>query len=81
MRRQGFCADGYSSIAVDVVDEIAQLAPKILEVYPQAVFFGGQLVFPEDPFLSRWLHNYTIFTIQKRLYQQGMLVVIMPIRV
>jgi len=31
--------------------------------------------------LSRWLHNYTIFTIQKRLYQQGMLVVIMPIRV
>ena len=81
MRRQGFYADGYSSIAVDVVDEIAKLAPKILEVYPQAVFFGGQLVFPEDPFLSRWLHNYTIFTIQKRLYQQGMLVVIMPIRV
>lgn len=81
MRRQGFYADGYCSIAVDVVDEIAQLAPKIMEVYPQAVFFGGQLVFPEDPFLSRWLHNYTIFTIQKRLYQQGMLVVIMPIRV
>jgi len=81
MRKQGFYAEGYSSIAVDVVDEIAQLAPKIMTIYPQAVFFGGQLVFPEDPFLSRWLHNYTIFTIQKRLYQQGMLVVIMPIRV
>ncbi len=81
MRKQGFYADGYCSIAVDVVDEIAELAPKILKTYPQAVFFGGQLVFPNNTFFTRWLHNQTIFAVQERLYQQGILVVIMPIRV
>ena len=81
MRKQGFYADGYCSIAVDVVDEIFELAPRILKTYPQAVFFGGQLVFQDDSILTRWLHNQTIFNIQKRLYQQGILVVIMPIRV
>ena len=81
MRKQGFYAEGYCSIAVDVVDEVADLAPKILKTYPQAVFFGGQLVFPNNTFFTRWLHNQTIFAIQERLYQQGMLVVIMPIRV
>ena len=81
MRKQGFYADGYCSIAVDVVDEISELAPRILKTYPQAVFFGGQLVFQDDSLLTRWLHNQTIFNIQKRLYQQGILVVIMPIRV
>jgi hypothetical protein len=81
MRKQGFYAEGYCSIAVDVVDEISELAPKILKTYPQAVFFGGQLVFQDDSILTRWLHNQTIFNVQKRLYQQGILVVIMPIRV
>jgi hypothetical protein len=81
LRKQGFYAEGYCSIAVDVVDEVADLAPKILKTYPQAVFFGGQLVFPNNTFFTRWLHNQTIFAIQERLYQQGMLVVIMPIRV
>ena len=81
MRKQGFYAEGYCSIAVDIVDEVADLAPKILKTYPQAVFFGGQLVFPNNTFFTRWLHNQTIFAIQERLYQQGLLVVIMPIRV
>jgi amino acid transporter len=81
MRQQGFYAEGFSSIAVDVVEELSQLAPKIMETYPQAVFFGGQLVFPDSTVLNRWLHNQTIFAVQQRLYQQGILVVIMPIRV
>ena len=81
MQQHGYYAEDFSSIGVDVVDEIAQIAPKILERFPQAVFFGGQLVFPHDSLLSRWLHNYTVFSVQRRLYYQGIPVVIMPIRV
>ncbi len=81
MQQHGYYAEDFSSIGVDVVDEIAQIAPKILERFPQAVFFGGQLVFPHDSLLSRWLHNYTVFSVQRRLYHQGIPVVIMPIRV
>jgi len=45
------------------------------------VCFGGQVVFPNDSLLTRWLHNYTVFAIQRALYQQGVPFVIMPIRV
>ncbi len=81
MRRHGYYAAGYSSFGTDVVNEIANLAPQILEQFPNAVFFGGQLVFPKATFLSGVFHNYTIFAIQRRFYSQGIPVVILPIRV
>ncbi len=81
MKRHGYYAEGFYSIGIDVVDEITKIAPKILERFPQVVFFGGQLVFPEETFLSRWLHNYIVFAVQKRFYHQGITFVILPIRV
>jgi amino acid transporter len=81
MRRNGHYAEGLPAIGVDVVDEVAKLAPKILERFPYAVFFGGQLVFPEDSLFTRGLHNYTVFALQRRLYRQGIPISILPIRV
>ncbi|MCJ7508117.1 MAG: APC family permease [candidate division Zixibacteria bacterium] len=81
VKRKGFYAEGVYSIGTEVVDEIAKIAPKILERFPNAVFFGGQLVFPKDTLLSRWLHNYTAFAVQRKLYHEGIPVVILPIRV
>jgi hypothetical protein len=81
MENQGYYAEGFSAIGVDVVEEIMNIAPEILAKYPNAVFFGGQLVFPKDSFLIRLLHNYTVFALQKRLYREGILFVILPMRV
>ena len=81
MQRNGYYAEGFHAIGVDIVEEIAQITLKILERFSNPVFFGGQLVFPNDSFLSRVLHNYTIFAVQRRLYTKGFPVVIMPIRV
>ena len=81
MQRNGYYAEGFYAIGVDIVDEIAQITLKILERFSNPVFFGGQLIFPNDSFLSRILHNYTIFAVQRRLYTKGFPVVIMPIRV
>jgi amino acid transporter len=81
MQRQGYYAEGISSIGIDVPDEVERLAPQILERYPGAIFFGGQLVFPEDTFLSRLLHNQIVFAVQRRFYQKGIPFVILPIRV
>jgi hypothetical protein len=81
MRQNGYQAEGFTSVGIDVVDEIGNLAPKVLEKFPNAVFFGGQLVFGQDFYFARWLHNYTVFAIQRRFYQQGIPVVILPIRV
>ena len=64
-----------------LIDEIEKLSPMILERFPGAVFFGGQLVFPQESLLTHWLHNHTVFALQRKLYQQGVPFVILPIRV
>lgn len=81
MRQNGHYAEGIASVAIDIVEEVARLGPEILKRFPQAVFFGGQLVFADDSFFSRQLHNYTAFAIQRRFYSQGIPIVILPVRV
>jgi hypothetical protein len=81
MHCHGYYAIAYTSFGTDVVDEIARLTPEILERFPNAILFGGQLVFPKAGFLSGVFHNYTIFAVQRRFYSEGVPVVILPIRV
>jgi len=81
MRHQGYYAEGVSSVAIDVVEEASKLAPEILKKFPNAVFFGGQLVFPHELLFGRWLHNYTVFSIQRQFYYQGIPLFMLPIRV
>jgi len=81
MNRHGYYAEGVSAIGTDVAEEIGNLAPSILERFPHSVLFGGQLVFPRETTLTRLLHNYTIFSLQRRFYYRGVPLVILPIRV
>lgn len=81
LQHHGFYAESMVAIGVDVVEEVERLVPEIMAKYPKAVLFGGQLVFEHDSMLTRLLHNYTIFSVQKRLYHQGIPIVILPIRV
>ncbi len=81
MHKNGFYAEGICHVGVDVVEEIDKISAGILKRFPNAVFFGGQLIFPKDSFILRFLHNYTVFALQKRLYRQGVPFVILPIRV
>jgi amino acid transporter len=81
MRCHGYYAAAYSAFGNDVVDEIASLTPQILDRFPNAILFGGQLVFPKTSFFSGLFHNYTIFAVQRRFYSEGIPVVILPIRV
>jgi len=77
----GYYGESFTSIGTDVVDEVTKLAPEILKKFPNAVFFGGQIVFPNDSVLIRWLHNYTVFASQRRLYADCIPFVVLPIRV
>ena len=81
MKRNGVYAEGISEIGVDVVDEVMRITPRIIERFPGAMFFGGQLVFEKDSFVHRLLHNHIVFALQRRLYHQGIPFVILPIRV
>ncbi len=81
MNQQGYFAKGVSVIGVDVVDQVAQVTPQIVADFPNAVFFGGQLLFTKDSLFAPLFHNYAVFSIQKKLYRQGIPFVILPIRI
>lgn len=81
MRHEGYYAAKFSAIGIDAVEEINRLVPQVTQDFPNSVFFGGQIVFPEETWLSRLLHNYIVFTVQRQLYTRGIPFVILPIRV
>ena len=52
MKKNGFYAEGISEISVDVIEEVMRITPRIMERFPGAMFFGGQLVFEKDSFIA-----------------------------
>ncbi len=81
MKSYGYYSEGIAISGVDIVEEISQITPKILEKFPSTIFFGGQLVFPEDSLFTKWLHNSVVFTVQEKLYKKGIPFMILPVRV
>jgi len=81
MRGQGFYAESVTSIGIEVISEVEEMGLGIMKRFPGVVFFGGQVVFENETFFTKWLHNYTVFALQRRLYNHGIPFVVMPIRV
>jgi hypothetical protein len=81
LRSRGLSAESVAAVGIDVVQKASELAPAILQRFPNAIFFGGQLVFRHETFFTRFLHNYAVFCLQRRFYQQGLPLLILPIRV
>ena len=81
MNRRGYYAAGEYGLGTDIVEEAAVLCDAIAEKYPQAQFFAGQLVFKDESLVARWLHNHTVFELQRRLYHHGRAMLILPIMV
>ena len=81
MRAHGHHATTFTAVGTDVVEDIDRLAPQIVERFPNAVFFGGQLMFERETMGTRLLHNHTGFALQRRFYLRGLPFIILPIRV
>ncbi len=80
-RRLGFPSTSYLAVGTDAVDELEQLCLTIARRFPKAIFFAGQLVFREDTWYQRLMHNQTAFSLQRRLQWEGVPMVILPTRV
>jgi len=81
VRERGGVAEAVTAIGHEIVGEMEELLPVLTTRFPDAVFFGGQLVFERETLLTRWLHNYTAFALQRRLFLRGLPSAIVPIRV
>src|SRR4051812_22428248 len=76
----GFHAHSETDVAIDAVEKISEMAPAIVAQYANSVFFGGQIVFPRESWLTKLLHNAFVFSAQQRFYRQGYPFLILPIR-
>jgi len=79
--RLGFRAEYRYDIGTEAVDEVVALCNQVQKEHPRSIFFLGQLVFENDKFYYRFLHNETAFAIQRRLQFSGLQAVVLPIRV
>lgn len=79
MRRHGYHAEGHALYGIDTGEEIEKFVPELLKRYTDATFFGGQIVFPKYSVMSKLLHNYTLFSVQRQLYNKGIRVYVLPI--
>ena len=74
-------AAGYSAYGTDPVEAAVKLADEVLQRFPGSVFFAGTLVFREENWMTRLLHNHTALALQRQLHIKGMPLVIMPMQV
>ncbi len=81
MQRHGNYSEGLAYMGVDVLEEADKVIAAVSQRFPHAVIFGGQLVFPRESLWTRWLHNGTVFSLQRKFYQSGIPFVVLPIRV
>jgi amino acid transporter len=77
----GLYGKSFWTIGTDAVNEVYKIVKKLRPRLTGATFFGGQLVFSKTFYLSKLLHNHTIFNIQKRFFKFGIPIVIFPIKV
>ena len=76
----GLPAESAFSTGIEVAVEAEKLGTDLIQKYPKALFVAGQLIFEEDSFVTRALHNETAFMIQRRLQHAGVPMVVLPVR-
>jgi K+ transporter len=73
-------AEYWYALGTDTLDELEKLSVRVHKTFRRTVFFAGKLVFAEENFFTRWLHNQAAITLQRRLQFKGMQMVILPVR-
>jgi hypothetical protein len=79
-RSLGLATASAFSIGTEVAVEAEKLGVELFRKYPEGLVVAGQLIFEEDTFWNRALHNETAFIIQQRLQHVGVPMVVLPVR-
>jgi K+ transporter len=81
IRSYGIAADYRMEAGTDVVETATQMCQVLAKEFPKSMVFTGKLIFRQEYFYQRMLHNETAYAIQRRLQWNGIETVILPIRV
>ena len=80
VKRQGLYAEYWYALGTDPLDELERLAHEVAKRFPRTVFFAGKLVFEQERFWHKVLHNQAAFTLQRRLQFSGLQMMVLPVR-
>ncbi|MBI4385191.1 MAG: APC family permease [Nitrospinae bacterium] len=73
-------ATSYQTFGTDAIEQLTLMADRIKEDFPKSMFFATKLIFAEENWLTRLLHNQTAIVMQRRLHLKGMPMVILPMK-
>jgi hypothetical protein len=76
----GWAADHDHAIGTEAVTELDHLCREVALRFPRSVFFAGKLIFQEESWYQRVLHNETAAAVERRLQFAGLPMIVMPIR-
>jgi amino acid transporter len=79
-RHTGIASKYYLGFGIDGVEEMVNLCRQARDEFPNIVFFASKLVFTNETWITRLLHNQIILAIQQRLQLEGMQMVILPMQ-
>ena len=76
----GLAATARTALGTEAVETATQLCREVAKEFPRALFFAGKLVFEQERWYQRLLHNETAYQIQRRLQFAGLNAMVLPVR-
>ncbi len=80
VRKHGRHGEYWYAIGTDAVEELEKLCQQVARTFRKACFFSGKLVFSEENFLTRQLHNQASSALQRRLQFKGLQMIVLPVK-
>jgi amino acid transporter len=77
----GMASQSYAVYGTDPVTELTNMADKIRAEFPNAIFFTSKLIFENENWVTRILHNQAALALQRRLHLEGMQMVILGMKI
>lgn len=81
LNHMGYPVDCRHAYGPDKMAELLKLSDTIHHEYSDVIFFSAKLVFEDENFFTRMLHNNTAYAMQRQLHLKGMSLMVLPIRV
>ena len=80
-RGLGLSADYRMSMGTEAVEASEGLCRDVAREFPRSIFFAGKLIFEEERWYQRLLHNETAYQLQRKLQFAGLNAMVLPVRV
>ena len=77
----GLASDYRVGFGTEVVAEAEKICLELAKEYPRAIIFAGKLIFENEHWYHRILHNETAYQMQKKLQFLGLNSMVLPVRV